>query len=466
MSAGEQRRHATEALAVGGGMVGASAAANYGMERALERKGIKTPARSLLSRRPRLHPAHGPFMAGRSVTAATRTVGIPLAAYGAFNVLSPSDKVARVRLKDDVVRPTINTATGRAQAKKVKRQLSENKAARKRAQAAPVTKSDLTDSERDELLRRKSKGSRLSLAAGTMGVAALGLRAPEVARAARKLPKVGGLKALKQMASREQGATKASNALGVAAIGTGSIGSFNYAAQQKLERKQVTKSLPSEGVIRGLGKVRVLGQHKKDHFMVMDSRDTKRLVHRDRVTFTSGKKKPDSGTQLKLFKALVAEVSKELTPEKKAAAKARARRNGRPYPNAYDNMIAGGAKFEKADDRFLRQHSDRISPQAEEGYRYLREGRNNALKDVAKDPRHAILHGQKAVRWNKKMSKIRAKGYERASNGEFGEGRDVEKALIPMRGPRLPRMRKPALRRSFIQTSPTGTQYTVRGTTR
>lgn len=425
MSAGEQRRHASEALAVGGSMVGASAAANYGMERLMDRKGIKTPARSLLSRKPRLHPAHAPYMVGRAATAATRTVGIPLAAYGAFNILSPADKVARVRLKDDVVKPTLNTATGRAQAKKVKRQLSENRAARKRAESANVAKSDLTDDERNELLRRKRKGSRLSLAAGTMGVAALGLRAPELARAAQKVPKVGGLRALKRVAAHEPAATKASNALGVAAIGTGSIGSFNYAAQQKLERKQVGKSLPSEGVIRGIGKVRVLGQHSKDHFMVLDNRDVRRMVHRDRLTFTGGKKNPNAGTQLRLF---------------------------------------------KSDDRFLRNHADRISPEAEAGYRHLREGRNNALKDVAKDPRHAIEHGKKAARWNKRMTKIRAKGYERASNGEYGKGREVEKGLVPKAlvrpGSALPKMRKPALRRSFIQTSPTGRQYTVRGTTR
>lgn len=43
------------------------------------------------------------------------------------------------------------------------------------------------------------------------------------------------------------------------------------------------------------------------------------------------------------------ELSKKLSPEKLAQAKARAKRNGRPYPNAYDNMISGGAKFGKSD---------------------------------------------------------------------------------------------------------------------
>jgi hypothetical protein len=40
-----------------------------------------------------------------------------------------------------------------------------------------------------------------------------------------------------------------------------------------------------------------------------------------------------------------ADVSKVLSPEKKAQAKARAKKAGRRYPNAYDNMIAGGADF-------------------------------------------------------------------------------------------------------------------------
>lgn len=429
MSVSEQRRHATEALAVGGGLIGAGAAANYGIDRLMERKGVKTPARSLLSRKPRLRPAHGPYMAGRVGTASLRTVGIPLAAYGAFNVLSPADKVARVRLKDDIVRPALDSATGRQQARKAKAQLSQNRASRKTAQSTNVGKADLTSAETEELAGRKSKGSKLALVGGTLGLAALGARTPELARLAAKTSRTKNLRGLKALAAKEPSATKASNALGIAAIGAGSIGSFNYAAQQKLERKQVQKSIPSEGVIRGLGKVRVLSQHSKDSFMVLDSRDTRRLVNRNRLTFTGGKKK--------------------------AASKVK--------PASNKQMSLG---FEKSDDRFLRNHSDRISPQAESGYRYLREGRNRSLKDMAKDPLHSVSHGKKAARWNKKMTKIRSKGFERASMDEYGSGREVTKALIPMGGIRLPRMRKPALRRSYISRSSSGRQFSVRGTTR
>jgi len=427
MSVSEQRRHATEALAVGGGLIGAGAAANYGIDRAMERKGVKTPARSLISRKPRLRPAHAPYVAGRVATASLRTVGIPLAAYGAFNVLSPADKVARVRLKNDVVKPAIDNATGRQQARKAKAQLSQNRAARKRAQSANVGKADLSSGETQELARRKGKGTKLALVGGSLGLAALGARVPEVARIAAKTSKTKNLRGLKTLAAKEPGATKASNALGIAAIGTGSIGSFNYAAQQKLERKQVEKGIPTEGVMRGLGKVRVLNQQSKDHFMVLDSRDTRRLVHRNNLTFTGGKK------------------------------------SSKKKPSGGEQLTFG---FGKSDDRFLRNHSDRISPEAEAGYRYLREGRNSSLKDMAKDPLRGVQHGKKAARWNKKMTKIRAKGYQRASMDEYGSGREIGKAFIPVLGSRLPRMRKPALRRSYINQNVNGKQFSVRGTTR
>jgi hypothetical protein len=44
----------------------------------------------------------------------------------------------------------------------------------------------------------------------------------------------------------------------------------------------------------------------------------------------------------------IVDVEKKLSPEKLAQAKARARAAGRPYPNAYDNMIAGGSDWRKA----------------------------------------------------------------------------------------------------------------------
>ena len=116
----------------------------------------------------------------------------------------------------------------------------------------------------------------------------------------------------------------------------------------------------------------------------------------------------------------------------------------------------------KRDDRFLRTHRDRISPEAERGYEYLRSGRNSAAAEAgvgtaatglsgfiaARSARHggkvgyslaglagaaavgngvqAVQQGRKAHRWNSKMGRIRAKAKERATAGEYGRGRVVE----------------------------------------
>lgn len=113
----------------------------------------------------------------------------------------------------------------------------------------PVAKRRLTDDENARLSRHKDAGRALSIAGGSLGLSALALRAPEVARLASRVRRVGGLGPVRALASRDASATRLSNTLGVAAIGTGSAGSFNYAAQQKLERKALDR--PS-GMSKGL----------------------------------------------------------------------------------------------------------------------------------------------------------------------------------------------------------------------
>jgi len=200
-------------------------------------------------------------------------------------------------------------------------------------------------------------------------------------------------------------------------------------------------------------------------------------------------------------------VGKALTSEQKARAKARARAAGRPYPNAFDNMVAGGAPWRKgvhkADDRFLSKYRERISPEAEAGYKYLKRGRNratgNAALNAALTPinaraavngfRHggkagvawgatgagltaltgmgAVTQGRKAVRWDKRMAGIESKAKERAAAGVYGRGRVVEKGLIPVIKPRIPlAARKPAIRSGHVATSVLGRKYTVRGSVR
>lgn len=130
----------------------------------------------------------------------------------------------------------------------------------------------------------------------------------------------------------------------------------------------------------------------------------------------------------------------------------------------------------KRDDRFLRHNRDRISPKAEEGYEYLREGRNYGRRKLVSG---AVLSGaagggalmavsrrkpisavtaaalsafaanearagsQQADTWEAKMAKIRAKAYERAESGKYGEGRELAKALVGIRPMGLPRVARP-----------------------
>ncbi len=298
------RSKAAESAAVGGAMIAAGSAGNYGLDRMLERRGVATPGRALAGElmRPwkkdyktKLRGIHVPYAAGRVASTAVRSAGIPLAAYGAFNVVRPGDKVVRVRLKDDVLKPTLNAAAGLGHAKNARSALG---------------KADLTSREADRLGRRKQVGRDLSIVGGTLGLGALALRAPEAARAVSRVPRVGRLRALKALAARDSAATKASNALGVAAIGVGSVGSFNYAAQQKLERKQVVKSL-YDGMVKGLGRVRVVERTKPGYVTVYDSKDVRRFMLESRVTpvpkrraASSTPPPPPSYEQLTLFKGL------------------------------------------------------------------------------------------------------------------------------------------------------------------
>jgi hypothetical protein len=65
-------------------------------------------------------------------------------------------------------------------------------------------------------------------------------------------------------------------------------GRASRGADPRMFRSQVVgKSLPTHAIHPSFGKVRVLHQHSKDHFMVLTKRDDKRLVHRDMLTFTN-----------------------------------------------------------------------------------------------------------------------------------------------------------------------------------
>jgi hypothetical protein len=135
----------------------------------------------------------------------------------------------KLSVSSDVVRPVVEHATYQDQVKRGDKHISKF----------------LNESDTKRLDRHKKAGTLLSLSSGTLGLAALGTRAPAVARAAGNK----GVKGLSRLASHEAKATSLSNTLGVGAIGVGSAGSFNYAAQQKLERK---RDAVNKAVYRGM----------------------------------------------------------------------------------------------------------------------------------------------------------------------------------------------------------------------
>jgi hypothetical protein len=481
----EDRRRALKHIAVGGVITGGAAAAEYGLDRRLKAKGAKGPFISAVNRtfKPK---THGPHIAGRLATRSLSATGLPVMAYGLWNIANPKDEVEDLDFNRHVVRPAVDHVTLRDQRNKLK-----------------TLRKSLTQGEQDSLVRRKERGTRISHAAGGLGVAALALRAPQAAKfALKRSERAWKLRPVLRAAMSEPKATAASNTLGVASIGTGSIGSFNYAAQQKLEAKQVKKSLPAafrgktltelnsrgpageymaarraannygrvaarslqdssvplglvqsgiasgsvarvrsrarlthpklkrsrvkkslyDGMVKGIGRVRVVERSKPGYVTVVDSRDTRRFMPESRVTPVRKPRpvevdKPSvaQGEQLTLFKS----------------------------------------------DRFLRDYGDRISTKAESGYKYLKDGRDQRRVNAgigatvsglsgamaysaARGRRfgwaggHGALAGLSAVstvrsareagRWDARMGKIKAKAMERAAAGEYGRDRVVVKA--------------------------------------
>ncbi len=363
----ESGRNSAEHLAVGSGLLATGAVARHLVGRD-ERK-RKMPSFGTALFQNKLTRRHGGHLAVRAAARGASAAGLPLAAYGAYTAVRAKQMPARkLDYKADVVKPFTEKATYRDLANTVHNKRPRVKETARTVHESKVAKRDLTRAETTNLVQRKERGRKISTAAGVMGLSALALRAPEAAKfVATKTPRAA--KTVGRLARREPSATKASNALGVLSIGTGSAGSLNYAAQQRLEAKAV----------------------------------------------------------------------------------------------------------EKRDDRFLRKHRDRISPEAEKGYEYLRRGRNTAAAEAAVSGawtgvgttvavsglRHGgrwgkgigaaaglasagnaaqgIASGRKAVRWNQKMGRIKAKGRERAAQGVYGRGRmpaapEVEKALF-RRGP-------------------------------
>lgn len=225
MSEGPSRRNNLGYVAAGGALLGGGLAADAVVDTDRRRRGLKGPIRSMSDRGRR---APGRVWAGtgvKTVSTGVKAAGIPLIAYGGYNLV-------RARKSPEL--------TGREVAARAVRGATFVDAARA-VRPEPMSKRDLTAAERSSISRHKRAGEALSLVGGGLGLTALGLRAPEAAKfVMRRRP---GGRLMSRVAAREPGWTKASNAVGVTAIGTGAAGSFNYAAQQRAERKQFEKSL-------------------------------------------------------------------------------------------------------------------------------------------------------------------------------------------------------------------------------
>ncbi len=468
----EKRRAATTHAAAGGGMIAAGTAGSMAADRYLTRKGLKGPVKTLAEGGPRkirgnakrLKGSHLKFMGMKAASRPLTAVGIPMAAYGAYNLARPhKEQVKRVSVKDDVAKPIARAAVladhrmSKALDPKMAAKLAKlksgfspreirrtnaeitepiarRKVTRRKAPGGEISKAaGLTPEERTKLIRRKRVGRDLSLVGGTLGLGALALRAPAGAKLASRSARLAKVPGVQRLAGKGEQATRLSNTTGIAAIGTGSVGSFNYASQQRLESKsekaKIRKGkLPTWKWING-ERVRITGIHQPSGRLMGTN-------SRDETVFAS--------------------------PARKGPRKAPpAAPPNAAYLKAKDDLTKA--------DPFLRQYGQNISTGAEDGYRYLKGVRNDSAKRSAtgaaatvgsaallaklgrKATRNGVTRGaavgllaagagsaaysagkaRKAKRMQGHMNKIKAKGIERAAAGELGRDRvPVSKAAL------------------------------------
>ena len=239
----EYRRNAIGTAAVGGTTFGAGAYLNRKAENALKASGKPTLWDATFQRK--LSGTHAKFAGKKLAARSLQVTGLPLAAYGVKEIVKPT-KNRQVDLKRDLISPVTENALLKDQVRRGEQRMS---------------KADGMESPNDaRVYRSKNRAKHFSEVSGTLGLSALALRSPEAAAAltrqaaknSKKLsPKMNKLAAnprLVKLASKEPQATKASNTLGIGAIGVGSAGSFNFARLQGLEvkrdKEKVNKAMP------------------------------------------------------------------------------------------------------------------------------------------------------------------------------------------------------------------------------
>ena len=433
----ENRSRSAQYAAAGGAILGGAAYANHRIDRAFGDR----PKLVQAVRQKKLSMAHAGRAAGKAGVWAARSTALPLTAYGVYGLVRPKRKTEKLRIGRDVVKPMVGHATLRTQEKAMQERVGKRDASFARADA-------------NRLTAHKKAGRLLSLASGSMGVAALGLRAPSLAGVAvRRSARAKKVPALQRMAGRRGKATQASNTLGVLAIGTGSVGSFNYAAQQKLENARdkafvnpggISKSLVAPGTWK-----RAIDLTQAERVIVRNAH-----LHRPAAPDTAFTPRPHPR------RARIRQADGSHRGARVVGYAGDGRWNlldGESKRIAQVGSKPGDIFFTKRDDAFLRAYRQNISPSAEQGYKDLKSIRrqnriqagaegtvgalvggltiSNVRRHGARLPTIAGLagtglsalnsayHARLARSQTRRIDKIKAKGFDRASRGELGPER-------------------------------------------
>lgn len=378
----QYRQNAVGTAVAGGTLLGIGANANYRADRMLRRSG--EPGLWDATKTRKLTRTHGKLVGAKLGARSLQVTGLPLAAIGVTQIVRP-EKNRKLDVKGDVVKPVIRNATFEDAAKKGREQLSKA-------------------TEQEKIISSKQRARKLSEVAGAMGLTALGLRSPEIAASvARKVPKTR--KSLQKIIAKEPAYTKASNTLGIGAIGTGSIGSFNFAHLQGLEAKRESRVAKRDD--------KFLREYK-------DRISPKAEASYNRMKATRKKQATLAGAEGALGGGLLAYGAKDLARGNKGSAAL---------------SVLGGALA-------LNNASDRLS--TTKGYSRAIGG----IKDKAKE-----------------RAALNQYGTGRVSKQQV----DLAKAFMTVRAPQwgkaLPKgiLRKPRIRSAYIRRSTSGKQTAVRG---
>lgn len=104
--------------------------------------------------------------------------------------------------------------------------------------AIPGAIVELPKTEQKQLISRKKKQSKYSLASAGLGLSAFGLKSPAlVAAAAKRSKRLSSLKPVKSFAGHAPKADSYATNLGIASLGVGGMGSLNFARIQRAETK-------------------------------------------------------------------------------------------------------------------------------------------------------------------------------------------------------------------------------------